>query len=127
MRANHCSGLASSTRSPAACTSSPTTLPTDFELNPPGRENPSSVIFHEPPYHHQFLRNELPRLHVMAARVAKVHGGHTPSLIEVLNVFESLAEELVSHLAKEKEILFPKAEAMIAERGNFFTAERSEI
>lgn len=62
--------------------------------------------------HHQFLRDELPRLHVMAARVAKVHGVHTPSLLDVFNVFDSMAQELVSHLAKEEEILFPAIVAL---------------
>lgn len=57
--------------------------------------------------HHAFLRAELPRLHAMAERVAKVHGGHTPSLLEVFNVFRSLEEELTSHLMKEETVLFP--------------------
>lgn len=57
--------------------------------------------------HHAFLRAELPRLHAMAERVAKVHGGHTPSLVEVFNVFRSLEEELTSHLMKEETVLFP--------------------
>jgi regulator of cell morphogenesis and NO signaling len=62
--------------------------------------------------HHGFLRRELPRLHAMSHRVAQVHGGHTPSLIEVFNVFTGLAAELTSHMAKEEQILFPAVAAM---------------
>ncbi len=62
--------------------------------------------------HHGFLRQELPRLQAMAARVAHVHGGHTPSLVEVHEVFENLFAELDSHMMKEEQILFPAVKAM---------------
>ncbi|MEO7099744.1 MAG: iron-sulfur cluster repair di-iron protein [Luteolibacter sp.] len=62
--------------------------------------------------HHGYLRTELPRLHAMAARVAQVHGGHTPSLVEVFEVFQDMAEELTSHLMKEEQVLFPAITAM---------------
>lgn len=57
--------------------------------------------------HHGLLRRELPRLHAMAQRVAQVHGGHTPALVEVADVFAAMAEELDSHMMKEEQILFP--------------------
>ena len=57
--------------------------------------------------HHGFLRQELPRLHAMAHRVAQVHGQHTSSLVEVYGVFTGLFKELDSHMRKEEEILFP--------------------
>lgn len=57
--------------------------------------------------HHAFLRRELPRLHSMAERVAQVHGGHTPALREVLDVFVGLEDELQEHILKEENILFP--------------------
>lgn len=75
-------------------------------------QNPAELPLHElTEYiirtHHDYLRNELPRLHIMAARVAQVHGGHTPALVELFEVFTSLEEELTSHLQKEEQILFP--------------------
>lgn len=74
--------------------------------------NPSELplpemIDHIVDHHHGFLRQELPRLGVMALRVAQVHGGHTPSLVEVEEVFRGLAEELQDHMEKEELILFP--------------------
>lgn len=62
--------------------------------------------------HHAFLRRELPRLHAMSARVAQVHGGHTPSLIELFEVLQGLEEELASHMLKEENVLFPAVAAM---------------
>lgn len=62
--------------------------------------------------HHGYLRRELPRLRTMAQRVADVHGGHTPSLLEVAAVFIAMADELASHVLKEEQILFPAIAAM---------------
>lgn len=72
--------------------------------------------------HHGFLYNELPRLHAMAARVAQVHGDHTPSLIEVFNVFVQMEEELLSHMMKEEKVLFP-AIISLAEKGGSLPLE----
>jgi regulator of cell morphogenesis and NO signaling len=63
--------------------------------------------------HHQFLWNELPRLHAMSKRVAQVHGGHTPSLVELFDVFCRMEKELTAHLMKEEQILFPAIVAMV--------------
>jgi len=62
--------------------------------------------------HHGFLRRELPRLQAMAQRVAHVHGGHTPSLIELNGVFTAMSEELQSYIMKEEQILFPAIAAL---------------
>lgn len=62
--------------------------------------------------HHAFLRRELPRLHAMAHRVAQVHGGHTPSLLGVFEIFSDLSKEMDSHMMKEEQILFPAITAM---------------
>ncbi len=64
--------------------------------------------------HHAYLRSELPRLQTMAERVARVHGGHTPSLVEVFEVFRGMAEELDSHMMKEEQILFPAVKVLCA-------------
>lgn len=63
--------------------------------------------------HHGFLRRELPRLQGMAQRVAHVHGGHTPSLIEVFETYTLMADELASHMLKEEQILFPAVDALV--------------
>ncbi|HRH97255.1 MAG TPA: iron-sulfur cluster repair di-iron protein [Prosthecobacter sp.] len=62
--------------------------------------------------HHTFLRQELPRLHMMAERVAHVHGGHTPSLVTIFEVFQGMEDELISHMAKEEQVLFPAIKAL---------------
>ena len=67
----------------------------------------AELVTHIVGTHHRYLREELPRVMAMAARVAQVHGGHTPSLLEVHQVYQEMAAELADHMMKEEEVLFP--------------------
>ncbi len=80
--------------------------------NNPAELPPAELCDYIVETHHGFLVQELPRLHAMAARVAQVHGGHTPTLVEVHQVFHGMAQELVDHMHKEETILFPAIKAM---------------
>lgn len=58
--------------------------------------------------YHDTLRQELPRLQAMAAKVNDVHGAKVPETFPRLNtVLGELADDLDSHMAKEEMILFP--------------------
>ncbi|MBI3925162.1 MAG: iron-sulfur cluster repair di-iron protein [Armatimonadetes bacterium] len=57
--------------------------------------------------HHAYLRRELPALGERLARVARVHGDNHPELRQLKALFEELSDELLSHMAKEEQILFP--------------------
>ncbi len=57
--------------------------------------------------HHAYLKNELPRLSAIVAKVAAVHGDAHPELREVKTTFEELRSELEPHMFKEERILFP--------------------
>jgi len=57
--------------------------------------------------HHVFVREESPRIEALAAKVVGVHGKNHPELLQVQQVFSSLAEELSVHMMKEEQILFP--------------------
>lgn len=63
--------------------------------------------------YHADLRQELPRLGEMAAKVLEVHGAKHPDLLPALeSTFRGLREELNSHMAKEEQILFPYIEKL---------------
>lgn len=62
--------------------------------------------------HHDYLREELPRLGRMAAKVAKVHGDQDPRLQAVSDTFQMLAMEMDCHMTKEERILFPVIRAL---------------
>ena len=57
--------------------------------------------------HHQYLKRELPRLTVLVEKVVSVHGDQHPWLTRLAESFRQLREELVPHMFKEEQILFP--------------------
>ena len=59
------------------------------------------AIYHEP------LREELPRLESMAAKVARVHGARAAHLTRLETIVSELTAELQSHMQKEERVLFP--------------------
>jgi regulator of cell morphogenesis and NO signaling len=65
------------------------------------------LIDHIVETHHVYLRDELPRLSQLWARVARAHGGPKPELVEVSATFETLRAELEPHLAHEEAEVFP--------------------
>ena len=57
--------------------------------------------------HHQYLRSELPRLTGLVDKVVSVHGDRHPWLSQLGESFRELREELVPHMFKEEQVLFP--------------------
>ena len=67
----------------------------------------ADLIAHITSTHHVFVREESPRIHALATKVAGVHGKNHPELLQVRDIFAALAEELRVHLMKEEQMLFP--------------------
>ena len=57
--------------------------------------------------HHEYLKSELPRLDMLARKVAAAHGPNHPELVELQTVLQNLSSELMQHMSKEEMILFP--------------------
>lgn len=57
--------------------------------------------------HHAYLRNALPRLTDLIAKVVNAHGTQHRELAELQQVFAGLRAELEPHMFKEEQILFP--------------------
>jgi len=57
--------------------------------------------------YHADLREELPRLSQMAARVVEAHGERHPEVVPLAGALGALREELESHMMKEERVLFP--------------------
>lgn len=62
--------------------------------------------------HHGFLRECLPLLSRQVDRVAMVHGPSHPELREVQRVFHEFSSEMLHHMQKEEQILFPAIRAL---------------
>jgi regulator of cell morphogenesis and NO signaling len=57
--------------------------------------------------HHEYVRRAIPVLLTHTRKVANVHGEAHPELHHVAELFEGIADEMTSHMAKEEHILFP--------------------
>lgn len=68
--------------------------------------------------HHDYLREELPRLDFMTRKVAAVHGGHEPRLHEVRRVFEAFGAEIESHTEDEEQRVFPAIRRLESANGD---------
>lgn len=65
------------------------------------------LIAHIVAKHHRYLRDTLPFLTALAAKVRRVHGEHNPRLAQVDQALGALAETLFPHLDHEERVLFP--------------------
>lgn len=57
--------------------------------------------------HHEYLRNALPFIQSLAAKVSRVHGERNPSLRALALAVEQLTAQLLPHLDDEERTLFP--------------------
>jgi regulator of cell morphogenesis and NO signaling len=77
----------------------------------------AALIVHIQNTHHQFTREEIARLGPLFEKVCSVHGAKHPELLQCYGAFQSLAQELSTHLMKEEMVLFPyiaRMEAAVA-------------
>jgi regulator of cell morphogenesis and NO signaling len=65
------------------------------------------LIQHIVTTHHQYVKNELPRLAMLSEKVVNRHGDSQAHLPILQKVLAQLDEELIHHLGKEEQILFP--------------------
>jgi len=57
--------------------------------------------------HHKTVLRLLPQLTTYTQKIADVHGAHHPELIEIAKLFSLVNTELLQHLNKEEDVLFP--------------------
>jgi regulator of cell morphogenesis and NO signaling len=57
--------------------------------------------------HHTFLKNELTRLSQVVERLCDDEGGRLPQLHDLRRLFVSMRNDLLPHMLKEEQILFP--------------------
>jgi len=69
--------------------------------------SPSLLVDYIVDQHHAYVRNSIPELQALLARIVDVHGRHHPELLDIQQSFSALSEELMQHMLKEEHILFP--------------------
>ena len=83
-------------------------VPSDEQLEEDVRQWPvARLVDHIVAIHHTFVRAELPAMVRECSKIAAVHGQRHPELNRVAEVVAELRTELLQHLDKEEEILFP--------------------
>jgi regulator of cell morphogenesis and NO signaling len=80
----------------------PSSVPSPFS-----QMDMSDLISHIVGTHHAYVRGAIPALLTHTQKVATVHGGRHPEVIEIARRFKAVAGELQAHMMKEEQILFP--------------------
>ncbi|MCF6213647.1 MAG: iron-sulfur cluster repair di-iron protein [Flavobacteriaceae bacterium] len=70
--------------------------------------------------HHKYVSDNLEVISEFAQKVAKVHGQHSPEVVEIAALYEKIAADLVPHMQKEEGILFPSIKAFIENKNTEF-------
>ena len=77
----------------------------------------TALVAHIQRRYHEHLRQELPRLDAMVAKVVSRHGNHLPDvLLPLQQTFLALQRDLLDHMRKEDSVLFPFIVALEARR-----------
>ena len=63
--------------------------------------------------HHNYVRESLPLISEYANKVAKVHGHHYTEVVKINQLFHEVANELLSHMQKEEQVLFPYIKQLV--------------
>ncbi len=62
--------------------------------------------------HHRYVREAIPRVQALAAKVKSKHGAKHPELAEIEALFTRVGQEMIMHMQKEEQVLFPYIDAM---------------
>ncbi len=67
----------------------------------------TALVSHILDTHHAFDREELARLEPLLAKVVSVYRESHPELVQIQSVFIALKQDLLNHMMKEEQVLFP--------------------
>jgi regulator of cell morphogenesis and NO signaling len=62
--------------------------------------------------HHRYVREAIPRVQSLLGKVAAKHGQNHPEIVEIRRLFTEVGREMIMHMQKEEQILFPYIDAL---------------
>jgi regulator of cell morphogenesis and NO signaling len=62
--------------------------------------------------HHRYVREAIPRVQTLLDKVGAKHGQNQPEIIEIQRLFTEVSREMIMHMQKEEQILFPYIDAL---------------
>ena len=68
--------------------------------------------------HHNYVRQEAPRLEMLLEKVVTKHGDAHRELHSIRELFDAMSQELFAHMLKEEQVLFPYLQQMEAAARN---------
>ena len=71
------------------------------------RESLARLADHIVARHHAYLHEQLPRVEALLEKVVARHAERHPYLLELREVYAGLRNELIPHMMKEEQVLFP--------------------
>jgi regulator of cell morphogenesis and NO signaling len=81
--------------------------PTAESQLPPAWDDLAALATHIVNHHHRYLRTIIPTVTTMLDKLAVRHGERHPELAQVRLTFRQIADELLTHMDKEENLLFP--------------------
>ena len=85
-------------------------------LGPSSREtaagDPAALIAHIVDHHHAYVRASIPVIQHHLSKVVAAHAARHAELAPIESAFVDLARDLVMHLVKEEQVLFPYIETL---------------
>ncbi|HLJ26511.1 MAG TPA: iron-sulfur cluster repair di-iron protein [Candidatus Angelobacter sp.] len=62
--------------------------------------------------HHRYVREAIPRIQALLEKVAAKHGERHPEIRRLRTLFIEVGQEMIMHMQKEEQILFPYIDAL---------------
>jgi iron-sulfur cluster repair di-iron protein len=62
--------------------------------------------------HHRHVREAIPRVRALLAKVREKHGGRHPEIEQIEKLFGDVGRDMITHMQKEEQILFPYIDAL---------------
>jgi regulator of cell morphogenesis and NO signaling len=72
----------------------------------------AELTWHIRERHHQYVRDSIPRVRALLAKIREKHGAKHREIGEIEKLFGDVAREMTSHMQKEEQILFPYIDAL---------------
>jgi regulator of cell morphogenesis and NO signaling len=84
--------------------------------------------------HHRYVREAIPRVRTLLEKVKAKHGENHPEIAKIQELFAAVGREMIMHMQKEEQILFPYIDALERSAGGkgsweppFFETVRNPI
>jgi regulator of cell morphogenesis and NO signaling len=80
-------------------------------------------------HHHFYVKQSIPQIVFHVEKVANKHGERFPYMMEVLEIFKEIQEEMTAHMQKEEVILFPRIKQLetLIKEGNLTTEFKNAV